>query len=75
VCIDIHRDFHVKLVSNDSRIVFLNRGSCGLVIAASSEKKKREDKRQPMQFSLESNRHEFLKYEKRMNQTNHVLKD
>ena len=54
MCIDIHRDFHVKLVSNDSRIIFLNRGSCGLVIATSSEKKKREDKRQPIQFSLES---------------------
>ena len=44
----------MKLVSNDSRIIFLNRGSCGLVIAASSEMKKREDKRQPIQFSFES---------------------
>ena len=70
LCVSIfHRDFHVNLVSNDSRIIFLNRGRCGLVIAASSEKKKK--RRQATR-----NCHEFLKYEERMNhQTNHVLKD
>ena len=51
LCVSIfHRDFHVNLVSNDSRIIFLNRGSCGLVIAASSEKKKK--RRQATTYSV-----------------------